>query len=168
MLINSLFLVLKYATKGVLFTFYLIFKVILKVLFYDTIGLTWVSYFVYRFIKLVIYGIAFPFVLIYDLIALVVNYFRILNQKVKDDARRKREIKLREKKQRDEKRKLQEEAEKKRKQEVIDAKKYKNISFVKHVKNKNDMKYQALLINFEGEDAVKSDVNFIRIRWKKP
>lgn len=202
LLINSLFLVLKYATKGVLFTFYLIFKVILKVLFYDTIGLAWVSYFVYRFIKLVIYGIAFPFVLIYDLIALVVNYFRILNQKAKDDARRKREIKLREKKQRDEKRKLQEEAKKKRKQEVIDAKrkkkeaneyinkdvkikkkslkdyledfikkindiprilkeKYKNISFVKHVKNKNDMKYQALLINFEGEDAVKSDVKVL-------
>ena len=30
------------------------------------------------------------------------------------------------------------------------------------------MKYQALLINFEGEDAVKVMLSFIRIRWKKP
>lgn len=36
-------------------------------------------------------------------------------------------------------------------------KKYNNSVFVKNARNKRDMNRQALLINFEGEDAVKSD-----------
>lgn len=36
-------------------------------------------------------------------------------------------------------------------------KKYNNSVFVKNARNKRDMKRQALLINFEGEDAIKSD-----------
>lgn len=37
------------------------------------------------------------------------------------------------------------------------AKKYQDSSFVKAARNKRDMNRQALLINFDGEDAVKSD-----------
>lgn len=36
-------------------------------------------------------------------------------------------------------------------------KKWENLDFVKNRKNRQDMKRQALLINFEGEDAIKSD-----------
>lgn len=36
-------------------------------------------------------------------------------------------------------------------------KRYNNLSFVRNLKNKRDINRQALLINFEGEDAVKSD-----------
>lgn len=36
-------------------------------------------------------------------------------------------------------------------------KKYNSLTFVKDLKNKKDINRQALLINFEGEDAVKSD-----------
>jgi len=36
-------------------------------------------------------------------------------------------------------------------------KRWNKLSFVKHAKNRQDMDRQALLINFEGEDAIKSD-----------
>ena len=40
-------------------------------------------------------------------------------------------------------------------------KKWNNLSFVKHARNKEDMNRQALLINFEGDDAVKSDKKLV-------
>lgn len=203
-IITLLHAILKYGSKGLMYLSYGVYKVVRTSV--DLIGkLTlYLSFIVYKFVKYLAFGVAFPCKLIGDVFAKSAKVTREKSEKTKADRELKLEAKklkkaraLEEKQRRIEKEKAEKlriaEEKKKRKQRENESyinenvkrekktfgdkindflinvgkapkhfvegiqNKWNNSSFVKNARNKKDINRQALLINFEGEDAKKSD-----------
>ncbi len=218
-LINSITLLTRLVGTGFLWLSYFVYITTIKfpliIIKYALKGGLYLSYFVYRFLKWVVMGCFFPFVIVYDLISNLLSKFKEVMEKKriarldkkkdlleerayqKENARQLKEkaelIKKKKREKADKKRAKLLEQKKKRKEVyrnenvVIEKEKlgdridkflrkiialpqnlkkkitarYQNSIFVKNARNKRDMARQALLIEFEGEDAERSDVKLL-------
>ena len=217
-LINSIILLTRLVGTGFLWLSYFVYVIIARVpiiIRYALKGGMYLSYFVYRFLKWVVMGCFFPFVIVYDLISNLLSKFKEVMEKKriarldnkkdlleerayqKEIARQLKEeaelIKKKKREKADKKRAKLLEQKKKRKEVyrnenvVIEKEKlgdridkflrkiialpqnlkkkitarYQNSIFVKNARNKRDMARQALLIEFESEDAERSDVKLL-------
>ena len=218
-LINSITLLTRLVGTGFLWLSYFVYITTIKfpliIIKYALKGGLYLSYFVYRFLKWVIMGCFFPFVIVYDVISNLLSKFKEVMEKKriarldkkkdlleerayqKENARQLKEkaelIKKKKREKADKKRAKLLEQKKKRKEVyrnenvVIEKEKlgdridkflrkiialpqnlkkkitarYQNSIFVKNARNKRDMARQALLIEFEGEDAERSDVKLL-------
>lgn len=232
LLIYGFVFISSYVYKALFRGFFVILFNLLKYVFH---GFICISYILFKFIRYVIYGLVFPFILVYYLFASILGFIRVLFEKYSQNREKKRDRKerlLKQKeeekkrllKQKDEEKKQLIEAKKKKqielmalkekkleeeariRQEKLNKKKaakekdeylnekvkiekksfgerinsalerliklpeniikrfkdrYRNLSVVKNAKNKLDISRQALLINFESEDAVKSDTKIL-------
>lgn len=218
-LINSITLLTRLVGTGFLWLSYFVYITTIKfpliIIKYALKGGLYLSYFVYRFLKWVVMGCFFPFVIVYDVISNLLSKFKEVMEKKriarldkkkdlleerayqKENARQLKEkaelIKKKKREKADKKRAKLLEQKKKRKEVyrnenvVIEKEKlgdridkflrkiialpqnlkkkitarYQNSIFVKNARNKRDMARQALLIEFEGEDAERSDVKLL-------
>ena len=218
-LINSITLLTRLVGTGFLWLSYFVYITTIKfpliIIKYALKGGLYLSYFVYRFLKWVVMGCFFPFVIVYDVISNLLSKFKEVMEKKRIAMLDKKKDLLEERAyQKEIARQLKEEAEliKKKKREKADKKRaklleqkkkrkevyrnenvviekeklgdridkflrkiialpqnlkkkitarYQNSIFVKNARNKRDMARQALLIEFEGEDAERSDVKLL-------
>ena len=218
-LINSITLLTRLVGTGFLWLSYFVYITTIKfpliIIKYALKGGLYLSYFVYRFLKWVVMGCFFPFVIVYDVISNLLSKFKEVMEKKRIARLDKKKDLLEERAyQKEIARQLKEEAEliKKKKREKADKKRaklleqkkkrkevyrnenvviekeklgdridkflrkiialpqnlkkkitarYQNSIFVKNARNKRDMARQALLIEFEGEDAERSDVKLL-------
>ena len=217
-LINSIILLTRLVGTGFLWLSYFVYVIMARVpiiIRYALKGGMYLSYFVYRFLKWVVMGCFFPFVIVYDVISNLLSKFKEVMEKKRIAMLDKKKDLLEERAyQKEIARQLKEEAEliKKKKREKADKKRaklleqkkkrkevyrnenvviekeklgdridkflrkiialpqnlkkkitarYQNSIFVKNARNKRDMARQALLIEFESEDAERSDVKLL-------
>ena len=218
-LINSITLLTRLVGTGFLWLSYFVYITTIKfpliIIKYALKGGLYLSYFVYRFLKWVVMGCFFPFVIVYDVISNLLSKFKEVMEKKRIARLDKKKDLLEERAyQKENARQLKEKAEliKKKKREKADKKRakllkekkkrkevyrnenvviekeklgdridkflrkiialpqnlkkkitarYQNSIFVKNARNKRDMARQALLIEFEGEDAERSDVKLL-------
>lgn len=217
-LINSIILLTRLVGTGFLWLSYFVYVIMARVpiiIRYALKGGMYLSYFVYRFLKWVVMGCFFPFVIVYDVISNLLSKFKEVMEKKRIARLDKKKDLLEERAyQKEIARQLKEEAEliKKKKREKADKKRaklleqkkkrkevyrnenvviekeklgdridkflrkiialpqnlkkkitarYQNSIFVKNARNKRDMARQALLIEFESEDAERSDVKLL-------
>ena len=218
-LINSITLLTRLVGTGFLWLSYFVYITTIKfpliIIKYALKGGLYLSYFVYRFLKWVVMGCFFPFVIVYDVISNLLSKFKEVMEKKRIARLDKKKDLLEERAyQKEIARQLKEEAEliKKKKREKADKKRaklleqkkkrkevyrnenvviekeklgdridkflrkiialpqnlkkkitarYQNSIFVKNARNKRDMARQALLIEFESEDAERSDVKLL-------
>ena len=218
-LINSITLLTRLVGTGFLWLSYFVYITTIKfpliIIKYALKGGLYLSYFVYRFLKWVIMGCFFPFVIVYDVISNLLSKFKEVMEKKRIARLDKKKDLLEERAyQKENARQLKEEAEliKKKKREKADKKRaklleqkkkrkevyrnenvviekeklgdridkflrkiialpqnlkkkitarYQNSIFVKNARNKRDMARQALLIEFESENAERSDVKLL-------
>ncbi|MDD2181402.1 MAG: type II secretion system F family protein [Bacilli bacterium] len=130
-IINFILTGIRLIGTGFMCLSYIVYLMLIKIPFrfisYVLKGFMNISYLVYRFVKWVIMGFLFPFVILYEIISLVLSKIRAAYYKFKADFDRKRVAKLNKKKRLEEekahrleileRRKLEEEAIKKRKKE---------------------------------------------------
>lgn len=146
------------------------------------------SYLLYKAVKYLLFAIVYPIIFIYIFVGKIIESIRMRNQSIKIKNEIKREAKIRKrqeiietkKRQREKNEYINKNVEIKRKKlsEYINdflgflvslPKKirtgikdwYKSLSIVKNIANKKNVETQALLINFEGEDAKKSDTKVV-------
>lgn len=217
-LINSIILLTRLVGTGFLWLSYSVYVIMARVpiiIRYALKGGMYLSYFVYRFLKWVVMGCFFPFVIVYDLISNLLSKFKEVMEKKRIAKLDKKKDLLEERAyQKEIARQLKEEAEliKKKKREKADKKRaklleqkkkrkevyrnenvviekeklgdridkflrkiialpqnlkkkitarYQNSIFIKNARNKRDMARQALLIEFESENAERSDVKLL-------
>ncbi len=217
-LINSIILLTRLVGTGFLWLSYFLYVIMARVpiiIRYALKGGMYLSYFVYRFLKWVVMGCFFPFVIVYDVISNLLSKFKEVMEKKRIARLDKKKDLLEERAyQKEIARQLKEEAEliKKKKREKADKKRaklleqkkkrkevyrnenvviekeklgdridkflrkiialpqnlkkkitarYQNSIFIKNARNKRDMARQALLIEFESEDAERSDVKLL-------
>ena len=169
---------------------YTIFILILCFFKYVGNGLLVILYLIYKVIYDIGLGVVVPFIALFNLFSFSneKDHDKILKkaqEKIEKDKKHEEELKKKAKKKRDliiskkdkdkdvyknendifEKEKISDKL-KKMFQEIKSIpdtikEKYQNSTFVKNRRNKQDIERQALLINFEGEDAEKSDVKLL-------